>query len=324
MKSILVFCPVFYEYEIKIKEELELKGYRVHAFFYNEKDMLSISFLTRSIIKLLSFFIGNYRFFKKLKNKYFNIKSKLFFDKIITEIEGLEYDKLLVIKGFGLNCKHIEKINAKDKVIYQWDSIDNYPLIPLIYPKFDRVFTFDYQDSENGLGSFLPNFYVKRDIRKVNFTYELFFIGLYTEYRYNYLKKIILKAQELEVSYFIKLVNRNPFLYIGKNKDIFVNKAFSRLDYEEFLDSSRIIFELPNKGQEGSTQRLLEGLVQGKVICSSNVNMAIKSEGIISIDDFLSLDKTTYQEMISKDLVTDNKKLIETYEISNWINILLS
>ena len=321
-KSVVVLCPRFYEYEDRLQESLEAEGYVVHPVFYDEDEMLYFTWLNRILLRFFNTLFGSFHWYRILQHKSYYKKSIAFFDKRLADIKNKEFDYLLVVKGFGLHDHHLEAIKAKYKVMYQWDLISNYPLVPAIYKHFDKVFTFDISDSAKGWGVFLPTFYVRRGIRKQEAVYDLFFVGEYTKLRFELLKKIVSKADSLGLTYFIKLMKPNTFFIDKKYSHIFIKKPMSRAEYDNYFDSSRLILEMPHEGQIGSTQRLLEGLEQEKIVCTTGVNKSIKTKSVILLDDFLAFNKSEYDSLLATKF--NNEDIISNFELSNWLDIVFS
>lgn len=322
-KSIMVICPSFYEYEHKIKDSLESAGYTVHPVFYKETEMVPFSFLDKLFFRIFNKFFKKFKWYTFLQHKYYYKKSKVFFDGLLSDVKNKEFDFLLVIKGFGLYDYHIDNIKAKHKVIYQWDIISNFPLVPsYVYKCFDKVFTFDNSDAKKNLGVFLPLFYVSSGVRKKETVYDLFFVGLYTKHRYDVMKKVVAKAKFLNVSYFIKLLRPNPLRLDKKHSYLITHSPLSRSEYENVFDSSRLILEMPHKGQAGTTQRLLEGLEQDKIVCTSGINETVESNSVISLDDFLAFSKKDYEKLMASKF--DNSHIIAKFELSRWLDTVLS
>lgn len=322
--KILFICPKFHGYEEKIKDALKNKGNDVHAIFYEEKDVLCLPFYLRVTFKLLECALNNAEWVNFLKHKLIYRTCDSFFKRVISPLQGKTFEHLLVVKGFGLQCHHLEEINSQYSVLYQWDLVSNYPLCKAIYSTFNKVYTFDYSDAQLGFGEFLPNFYSGREVQTKDVTYDLFFIGEYTAYRQSILSAIAIKAKELKLNYCLQLVKPTMNFKFGVQESFVSERKIPRTEYEQKFDSSRIIFEVTNNGQQGSTQRLLEGLEQGKIVCTTDERSCFLSDNVISLEKFLKLDLNSYNKLISSKFGMIEPNLISRFEIDSWLDILLA
>ncbi|PTB32252.1 hypothetical protein DAT36_12115, partial [Photobacterium phosphoreum] len=64
---------------------------------------------------------------KELKCEYLYKNNFKCLNDLVLNKKG-HYDRLLVIKGFGLYPETIDNINSSYKVIYQWDKLSRYPI----------------------------------------------------------------------------------------------------------------------------------------------------------------------------------------------------
>jgi len=322
--KILFICPQFHGYEEKINRALQEKGHDVYPIFYDEKKAISLPLYMRFVFKLLELILNKAEWLKLLKHKLIYRNCDFFFKSMISNLQDKSYDRLLVVKGFGLQCHHLEKINSNYRVLYQWDLVLNYPLCKAIYSDFNKIYTFDYNEAHLGFGEFLPNFYSGRKLRTKSISYDLFFIGEYSDYRQSVLSSLVGKAAELNLKYCLQLIRTAPYFSFGKPGEFISDLKIPRSEYERKFDLSIIIFEVTNKGQQGSTQRLLEGLEQGKIVCTTDKKACSMSRNVISLDEFLKLDIESYNKLISTRFGKYDPELISKFELDNWLDILLT
>lgn len=312
--KILFICPKFHGYEEKISNEILRKKHSLNTIFYDEKEIFKLNFLQRCILFFLSRTIKRISinmFYKLLSylQKGNESKFKIYFEK--KNFDNYKYDRLLVIKGYGLSKNFIDTINADKKILYQWDSLLFYPYLHNIYDCFDAVFTFDKLDSKNGYGVFLPNFYEKFPVEN-QVQNDLFYIGTYTKERYEILQKIVRHCEFIGMSYDIVLIYSGSISRILKSPLISKN-IVSKEQYRKRFMSSKMILELSNKDQVGATQRLYEALGNKKIVISDAT-----SNYSISYDDFLSM--SCIDDLLLKPQIPS---FIFDYEISNWLDKLL-
>ncbi|MGL4954913.1 MAG: hypothetical protein ACRC4Y_05495, partial [Cetobacterium sp.] len=118
MKKILMLAPFFFDYEKRIKKELENQGYSVSLYNDYTTYVERFNFIEKFSMKIL-------RQKKQIKNQ----RKREYFKKILEKENGNQYDIIFIIKGsmipeyFLKNLKDTNK-NAK-WIAYQWDDISN-------------------------------------------------------------------------------------------------------------------------------------------------------------------------------------------------------
>ena len=314
--NILVICPKFHGYENKIKDNLNGFFNVVDCIFYDESGYLNIQETEMLKIKIKRLLTG--RKSKELKCDYLYKNNFKHLNDLVSNKKG-HYDRLLVIKGFGLYPETIENINSSYKVIYQWDKLSRYPIVERSYGCFDQVFSFDKEDSQLGFGKYLPNFICK-NIRKESIIYDVFYVGSYSTERYDFFKSAIKKYNEMGVRYFIKLIG-------GDKKDDFVqDKNILKVDYDKFLSRSMGVIEFSRKEQSGFTQRYYEGILNKKVILSFDGLIVPKDEVPFNLNckDNGEFDILNLKYKFNKVQNTELPDIINKLEIKNWIRTVLS
>ncbi|TDE21638.1 hypothetical protein E1100_16770 [Vibrio owensii] len=312
--KVLLICPKFHGYEDVILNELNKKGYSVDSFFYEEEQIFRLNAFHRILISILSKSLkvfSDRAFYKVLCHLQLENNDKLYNTLKRLDFNSKEYERLLVVKGYGIPPKLLESINAKKKVLYQWDSLLFYPNLSNIYGYFDYVFTFDENDSKNGFGEYLPNFYQKYKNDGIE-NIKLFYIGKYTRERLLILEKMVSHCNNCGITHDVELI------YSGANKKILTSplvskNVVSRKDYRARFSSASIILELSNRGQVGSTQRLYEALGNNKIVITEN-----RTKYSISYEDFFSMN---IEELSNYNRTTP--PFINDYEVGNWLERLL-
>lgn len=316
LNNILVICPKFHGYENKIKDSLNAFFSVVDCIFYDESDYLNIQKTEIFKIRVKRLFTG--RKSKELKCEYLYKNNFKCLNNIISNKKG-DYDRLLVIKGFGLYPETIDNINSSYKAIYQWDKLSRYPVIEHSYSCFDRVFSFDKEDSQLGFGEYLPNF-ICENIHKESIIYDVFYVGSYNTERYNFFKNAIERYNNMGIRYFIKLIG-------GDKKDNFVQcENILKSDYDKFLSRSMGVVEFSRKEQSGFTQRYYEGILNKKVILSFD-GLSVPKDEIpfnLSCKDNGEFDILILKDKFNKIQNAELPDIINKLEIKNWIRTVLS
>lgn len=270
-KKILFIGPVFYDYHFLIKKELEEIGAKV--YFFSERDYS------------LKFTIINNLFNQKL-----NKLQERHYDNILKETKEIIFDVLFVIRGYKMPKSFIEVFKIKNPqahtIMYQWDSDNNNRFLHLI-SCFNKVFSFDRQDACNNDLKYLPLFYTK-DIEEIKIKsivthkYDILFFGYYIKERYDGMLKLIEFANKNDIK--LKTFLYVPFsVYIkellkGNKLDFrLINlNPLSRTAYLDLLANSQVVFDTSSLNQSGLSMRVIETIVAGKKLITSNKNITLE------------------------------------------------
>ena len=315
MKTICILGYKFYGYEKEIVEELK-KKYKIIFVDYN--------------LNLFEKFIS--KFLKKIRVYLINKKIK-------KQLKIKDIDILLSISGkeiyFG-NIKFLEKeYKIKKKILYLWDNIARVPNFFEINKFFDKVYTFDFADSEKYNLRYRPTFYSKRleefKIKDINFIkkIDIFFIGIYRKNRLEILKNLYKNKEN-----FIYLYYSRIFYYIYKfmrKKDFknireYINfSPITREKYNEIFMQSKYIIDIPEENQTGFTQRVLDAIFLEKKVITTQKN--ISEESIYNPNNILIIEKyediVRNEDFFKKKYEKIPKDKIEYYSISYWANEIL-
>jgi hypothetical protein len=316
--------PKFNGYENELEHEANKISNELVFISYNESDFFSVRKLPL-IAKLVLFAIRFFLVRKKNpnENKVF-IKARDFFLKkkafakfnswIESQVQG-DFDCLLVIKGFGISAKVISNIIAGHKVIYQWDVLEHFPSTKEIYPLFDLVFTFDPADAELNHWEYLPNYYIKSEVRDKK--YAVVFVGTYSKLRFDILNKLAVHCESIDCPFFIKLYH--PTLSDGY---IITNEKISKDEYREAFETSKFVFEISKPEQNGYSQRYLEALSnESRVIVYTDE--LINSNGVISLSLFMTLSKENIFSPYDFSYDPATIEFMNICRIDNWLKKLV-
>lgn len=313
--KILFIAPSFYNYHNLIKEEMEDQGYEVVYI----KDEPTSKY---------------YKYIKKTPFKQYIINK--YWKNILSQDFG-QIDKIFVIRGETLNSELVEPIFQKykksNKIYYLWDSIENTPSYESIYKYFDKVFSFDYLDTQNYNHLIYKTLFYP-ETSKINIDnqieFDVSFIGSAHGDRLSVLAKTlkVLKKLEIKTFFYIYMSVIQKLKYTLKgDKDYLYLKNFiytTPLPYEkvqECFDKSKAILDINNINQSGLTMRTFETLVCKKQIITTNRYIKehdfYSDKSILIIDrEKINIDKNFFQNEI-------NYINIEQYIISSWVKDIL-
>lgn len=320
-KRILFISPRFFNYEVSIKEKLEVLGANVS--FYDERPNNKTS--TKVILRL----------FRKGLNKAVNKHYK----NILNEINGKEFNFLFILKGESTPSFFLEQFKIKNPkaqlIFYSYDSLKNNSNAKFNFKYFDSAFSFDKQDvDEHPILKFRPLFFSDEYSFKgqIENKYDISFIGTAHSDRYSLVKKILLKLKESKPalkSYSFFYCQSRWYYRFRKvfDKDFHtVNVAdlsFISLDVREvsrIFSESKCIIDIQHPNQTGLTMRTFEALGSRKKIITTNKE--ILSYDFYDSRNILIVDRrapTVSPAFLLTDYIEIDHEILERYTLRNWI-----
>lgn len=266
MKKILFIGPKFYDYHLMIKEEFERRGYLVDYF----DDRPSTSFLTKALIRV--------------NKKLVRHKIKKYFNEILSFSRNKIYHIVFVLYGQSFSremIKKLKELHPESKfVFYMYDPIASMPDRVEFAKEFDKVYTFDYNDSELYGFELLPLFYKEISLPQEPILYDASFIGTLMPGKYKLLESIINQLKENNYKIFdykyiqSKMVARYYKLLKRDFRDSKLNDfKYERLDRDtcnRIMMQSMIIIDCPKEYQTGLTIRTFEAMFANKKLITTN------------------------------------------------------
>ena len=343
---ILLLMPKFYGIEAEIKLSLEHLGYDVT---WIENKSLTFDYHgVRSKLKIL-------------RRIYFLIFTPQirYIDKQFKKNENSKFDLLIAINGFVV-CSYLFKKLKKQNpdihsVLYLWDSFSMFNWTrELKY--FNKVLTFDKDDSVRYNIEYKPNFYIKPDLELgLEEKYDLFFVGKYSPDRLAMVDGILDSAENSGINSFIrlwpayKILFHNSFVhwFLKKincnslwiknylnNYDVIegiVKREYlvtESIDFKEvryhFL-CSNVILDLPFQRQTGYSHRLIEALANGKKVITTNAG--IKNEEFFNAEQIHIINLQNPEidfKWVKKRSNFSIDKYFQELELSKWLKLLIN
>lgn len=324
-KRVLFIGTEFYDYHIKIKNEIERQGYTVD--FYGDRP--NTTSLTRALLKINP---------SLMKGKIQN-----YHKQILEETSGIEYDYVFMLNGKAFSKDMISELkklhNKAEFILYLWDSVELYPNVSEIIPLFDRRYTFDYGDaSKLSALTLLPLFYsdeyAKISDEEKEIKYDLASICTAHPNRYKIIKNLFPMLEEKGIKvfsfyYIIKLQYIYNRLFVKEfrhaRKDEFNFSFMKNQDVIKVISESRGVFDIPHDKQTGLTMRTIETIGAKKKLVTTNKLVRLyrfynenniyilESENYEGIPAFL---ESPYQEISSE--------VYESYSLRSWVSRILN
>lgn len=317
-KKILFIGPRFYNYHLIIKENLELKGASV--IFFEERIYGFLHILFTILGKKIYRIISSWRYRHLL---YTN------------------FDYLFIIRGESTPISFVQKfkINNPDAkcIMYQWDSLRNHNYSSLI-KYFDKIFTFDIEDS-NKISSlqYQPLFYLN-DIEKVRKEVnliqdiDLLVLSTYLPERYETILRLKSYCKKNSIKLYIYLyVPRARYYYekyihrVKMDEDIIYHSFLNKKEVLNLYSRSRAIVDISNINQTGLSMRVIECLACHRKLITTN--RFICNQYFYNTKSVMILDPNNIQ--INKLFINDNhddmaKQGMVKLRIDNWLNTIFN
>lgn len=323
--NLLLIMPNFFEYPTFIIDELENLGYNVDFF----DDRPSTNPWIKAIIRINKNFINSY--------------IKRYFQNILANIEGKEYDVVFLISGQSLSfsenmIRKIKEMQPKAKFcLYQWDSLANFPYIARMQKYFDKCYTFDPDDAKKVEKlKFLPLFYSRHyeEIGKHkidSYKYDFCFVGTAHPKKYKFIKQMskkLLSVFPMQYIYFF-FPSKIVFLYRkltsielkGARMNEFHYSSLNTQQMDEIYKQTRCVLDSPQEGQKGLTIRVLESVGARKKLITSN-------KDIVNYDFYDPANIYVYDEstefnldapFFTEDYKQIDEKIYNKYSLRNWL-----
>lgn len=297
-----------------IVDELKLQGYDVHIVFdacslENDYNFPWLGIRDRLIRQFKSVLTGGvYRglWTKKLKSD--------------PDIEQY-YDVFFCVNGCcldGMLFKMIEKKNPHiRKILYLWDNSAFYGYYKYAH-RFDRVITYDLEDSKQFHVEFLPFYWVPQEGNSNSYKYTISMVGTNHSNRLNIVKSVDSQIQNMGGGYFKILDKALP-------EDRFItHKEVSQKELLTIMSQSNCILDTDRASQTGTTPRLIWALAMGKKIITTNTN--IVKMPFYSKEQFLIIDRDNPVldiDFVLKPFKGEIHPYVDSLRIDRWVKKML-
>ena len=326
-RKLLLIMPNFFDYPQAICEELEKMWYEVDCF----DDRPSTNGMVKAIIRVNKNLIGQYI------NRYF--------EKVMKTVRAKKYDVVFLISGQSLSFSEDMIQQIKDEqpqakyVLYQWDSLKNFPYIEKIEPYFDKCYSFDKNDvaTHENL-KFLPLFYTRRyenigNSKKREFQYDFCFVGTAHPKKYKFIQMMTRQLKEVYPNQFVYYFFPSRIVFFYRK---LMNPELRHAHYSEFhfdplagkemdrvFANSKCVLDSAQAGQIGLTIRVLEALGAKKKLITTNEDVVnydfYREENIYVYDGHFDLKAPFF----NSDYVEVENSVYEKYSLRNWLKEII-
>lgn len=320
-KRILFIAPSFFGYEKKIADKMIELGAMVN--FFDERSIKSSP--ERALLKI------NPQIFHKKTNNYYN--------QIIEKIADVDYDYVFVIKCEMMPIEIIKKLKGifskATFCLYLYDSLDNIKGIKTKLDYFDRVLSFDMEDtSRYSQMIFRPLFFID-DYKKTfnnqkEYKYDVSFIGTIHSDRYKVIKAIKDAADKNQYKYFFYWYLQSKFMYYfykltkrefrGAKKEDFQFAKISSSEIAEVIDKTKVVLDVQHPKQTGLTMRTIEMIGMHKKLITTN--QSIKKYNFYNSYNIAVIDRSAFEipeGFLDKAYQEIEEDIYNKYSLENWI-----
>ena len=327
MKKILLIMPKFFDYPEVISDELKGMGYEVD--FYDDRP--STKGIVKAIIRV------NKNLLKGYIRKYFN--------SMMENVSKKKYDVFFLISGQSLSFSKamLAELKASQPqarfVLYQWDSMKNFPYIGEMHQFFERKFSFDREDCRKHRElQFLPLFYSKKykkigALPKSEYRYDFSFVGTAHPKKYKFIKQMASQLKNVYPKQFIYFFFPSKLVYYYRKvrNPEFKNAVMSEFNFvplkgkklDGLIADSRCILDSPQDGQLGLTIRVLEALGAKKKLITINEDVKnydfYRPENIYIYKGSFDYDSVFFKS----DYIDLEEDLYRKYSLLSWLRYCL-
>jgi hypothetical protein len=318
-------APAFFGYEKNITEKMIELGATVD--FYDERSISNS--LGKVILKI------NPNFLKNKTMRYYN--------KIINIISNNEYDYVLIIKCEMMPISIINRLksifNKAVFCLYLYDSIKNIKGINKKIFLFDRVLSFDFEDTVKiDKIIFRPLFFIDdyhkdKIINKYlnqDLQYDLSFIGTMHSDRYKIIKSVIKIVEKYDYKYFLYCYIHNIFVYyfykltrkdfLNSNINEFKFSKINSSQISQIITKSKVVLDIQHPKQTGLTIRTIEMIGMQKKIITTNQH--IKNYDFYDPENITIINRNQIeipQRFFNQSYRNIQHETYDKYSLKSWV-----
>jgi hypothetical protein len=322
-KKILFFAPRFFGYELDILNELTLLGALVDFLPdrpFETPLMTAITKVCPGIIIPLA---------------------ERIYERFLNEFGATNYDFILVVNGQTLSSSFLNRLRASfpsaQLILYLWDSVNNRPGILSNLRYFDKIYSFDPQDSSMYGICMRPLFFARHisphPRTHSTHQYHISFVGTVHTDRYIVIDSFR-RSLDPSLRTYWYLYLQAPWVYYYYR---FIRPSMKHSSAHEFsfhplpkkqlqsvFSNSLCILDIEHPSQRGLTIRTLETLGASKKLVTTNATVSqydFYHPSNISIID--RKHPVIPSDFLETPYVPLPRSIYERYSITGWIHHIL-
>lgn len=315
-KKILLLYARFFEYDKIVRNKLIQRGAIVDLY----DARANISTIGKALLKKTD------KFYKK--------KQLRFHKKICHLNRNKNYDFIFTNENLSTEVLSIYKEAFPNSVfiLYLDDSVANFRKINETFQFYDKVLTFDSEDSKEYGIEFRPLFFndlcsmAKNSAEK---KHDICFIGTAHSDRMAIITKIIKKYPDRKIDLYLFLQSRFVYFYMFFTKKEFRKYKFKFFKYKkinmnkvvEMISDSKAVLDIQHPNQTGLTMRTIESIGLKKKIITTN--RKIEQYDFFNPNNIFVIDRDNPsfdEKFFDTDYVDIGEQLYHKYSIDGWID----
>lgn len=288
------------------------------------------------------------------KSLYDNKLFKCWNNTLSSSKYNKDYDILFVLDGQGIHEYVFYELKKRNPnliaVNYIFDTIKGVYRFDQNFHFFDKVYTFDLEESKKYGARHLPIFWCKGPDCEEE--YDFFGIGAYSSERFFFFKEINDFAEASGLKPYVKVFANIPYsetqykIRQGVRKmlglveyiplewyhtPLVTHQMISTADFRRYISQSKIIVDTSPLHQDGLTARFMWALGEGKKIITTNrsvTNYDFYSPDFIFVIDSGAGVKSdeSFREFVFSNYVEkeSTREIIDKFRIDNWIREIIN
>lgn len=334
-KKIFLMCENFFGYDVVMRDTLLQLG--ANSVYLHDVKWIRATLRTKITWKTPLYFL-----------LYPNERKK-WTETLIQDVQNYKFDIFLCIQITPFSKFFMDWLREKNPgircILFLWDTVDSVMAgYKDYFPLFDKIWTFDRDDSRKYGFEYHPDFYVSDDKKSYNqCQYDLNFIGNLSEnpkvYNRPYLLKYLMdfsmenglnsflylkyRKKPSKIYRYLKIKTEYERLCQKYQKYPFMHSESIPLEkVDQLQQDARIIVDLSHENRQGMTINAITALAKGKKLITTNYR--IKEEAFYNPNNICILDikhpHIDLDFLTTKPIQMDMKEL----RIDNWLKKILS
>lgn len=311
--NILFIGMNFYNYDIKISDELCLMGHNVtHITDAPDKYIFPARFTSHSMLE---------KEWKRHQNEELN------------KIKDKNFDLIFVTVGRHLCTQTLDEIKFRNPkarfILYLWDDVARVENFNKVKNYYDLIFSIDPSDCLKYSFIFLPLFFTNEfyNEKGVDIKYDIYSAMASHSDRIDIIKKICRDDPAARYLFYI-FVSKPEYIKtkIESRKDSRINYIIRPVPKDQnrkYLISSKALLDIPYIGQQGLTIRTFECIKCGIKLITTN--SSIKYYDFYNDDSIYILNRKN--PFINRNFFDIpfhiSEELIEKYSLHNWLKTII-
>lgn len=341
-KRILFIAPKYMNLYKDIIAEMERQQYDVD--FIAEQSYMDDPDNIRGYARFAEFLTNEKKFKKKIDGIWSQLLEKPEY--------GKAYDYCFVLDGQSISSVLFQVLRGRNpnvKIVnYLFDTTTGVYHFEKNFQNYDKVFSFDLNESKKYQINFLPIYWLPCDEQPCP-RYDIFGFGAIKDERYRLFVKLETLAKKKGLSYYLKLYNfvnvkvmllyrfRYAVYQLIHLKNIISPEAilssfstrqtFSPNEFRRYIAGANVVVDTASQYQDGLTARFMWGLGLGKKIVTTNFNVEkydfYDPKQVFIYHD--SVDEGQLENFLMSEYKMDcaQEKKICSYRIDFWLKTLL-